>query len=108
LGTGIGQVGREHDQQHDAPARPAALPEPEGAGGPGTSAAVLGYGVRWPESYCRTSGSLSTPAARAMARMCPRAKKPPPQAVKSSSSIPRMIVSLMQVRWLTCVMVRPA
>jgi hypothetical protein len=51
--------------------------------------------VPWPESYCRTSGSPSTPAARAMARMCPRAKKSPPQAVKSSSSIPRMIVSLM-------------
>jgi hypothetical protein len=30
-----------------------------------------------------------------MARMCPRAKKSPPQAVKSSSSIPRMVVSLM-------------
>jgi hypothetical protein len=95
LGTGIGQVGREHDQLHDAPARPAALPEPEGAGGSGTSAAVLGDGVPWPESYCRTSGSPSTPAARAMARMCPRAKKSPPQAVKSSSSIPRMVVSLM-------------
>jgi hypothetical protein len=76
------------DQLHDAPARPAALPEPEGAGGPGTSTAVLGDGVPWPESYCRTSGSPSTPAARAMARMCPRAKKSPPQAVKSSSSIP--------------------
>jgi hypothetical protein len=44
LRTGIGQVGREHDQLHDAPARAAALPEPEGAGGPGTSAAVLGDG----------------------------------------------------------------
>jgi hypothetical protein len=35
LGTGIGQVGREHDQRHDSPARRAALPEPERSGWPG-------------------------------------------------------------------------
>ncbi len=72
LGAGIGPVGRGHGQQYDAAARLAALPEP-GGGGPGPSAPVLAYGGRWLESYWRTSGSPSTPAARAMARMCPRA-----------------------------------
>ncbi len=44
-----------------------------GAGGPGTPAAVLAWGVPWLESYSRISGSGSAPAVRAMARMCPRA-----------------------------------
>src|ERR1019366_8381967 len=37
-----------------------------------------------------------------------REERAAPQAQKSSLSTPRTIVSLMQVRWLTCVMVRPA
>ena len=42
------------------------------------------------EAAHRVIARRGFPAAttRAMARMCPRAKKSPPQAVKSSSSIP--------------------